>query len=53
MGKKKPATSLKKQKKPASRSRLRKIAFEGSQSKPLSTIRIDELIERFLAFIRH
>ncbi len=53
MKKKEPTTSLKKQKKPASRSRLRKIAFEGPQSKPLSTIRIDELIERFLAFIRH
>ena len=53
MEKKRPATSLKKQKKPAPRSRIRKIAFEGPQSKPLSTIRIDELIERFLAFIRH
>ncbi len=53
MEKKRPATSLKKQKKPTPRSRIRKIAFEGPQSKPLSTIRIDELIERFLAFIRH
>ena len=53
MEKKRPATSLKKQKKPSPRSRIRKIAFEGPQSKPLSTIRIDELIERFLAFIRH
>ena len=53
MEKKRPATSLKKQKKPAPRSRIRKIAFEGPQRKPLSTVRIDELIERFLAFIRH
>ncbi|MDO7681702.1 MAG: tyrosine recombinase [Pirellulales bacterium] len=53
MEKKQPATSLKKQKKSAPRSRIRKIAFDGPQSKPLSTIRIDELIERFLAFIRH
>jgi integrase/recombinase XerD len=53
MEKKRPATSLKKQKKPTPHSRIRKIAFEGPQSKPLSTIRIDELIERFLAFIRH
>ena len=52
MGHKQPGTSLNKQKK-AIRSRIRKIAFKGPQSKPLSTIRIDELIERFLAFIRH
>ncbi|HBP82276.1 MAG TPA: hypothetical protein DD662_07160, partial [Planctomycetaceae bacterium] len=52
MGKKQPGTSIKKQKN-APRSRIRKIAFKGPQSKVLSTIRIDELIERFLAFIRH
>ena len=52
MGKKQPGTSIKKQKN-APRSRIRKIAFKGPQSKILSTIRIDELIERFLAFIRH
>ncbi len=53
MEKKQRVTSVKKQKKPGPRSRIRKIAFEGPQDNPLSTIRIDELIERFLAFIRH
>ena len=52
MGHKQPGTSLNNQKN-APRSRIRKIAFKGPQSNPLSTIRIDELIERFLAFIRH
>lgn len=53
MEKKQRATSVKKHKKPAPRSRIRKIAFEGPQGNPLSTVRIDGLIERFLGFIRH
>ena len=53
MVKKRPTTIVKKQKKSSHRSRIRKIAFAGPQSKPLSTVRIDDLIERFLAFIRH
>ena len=47
------ATSHKQQKNTAKRSRIRKIAFEGPQSKPISSICIEELTERFLQFTRH
>lgn len=50
---KKQRATAKKHKKSAPRSRIRKIAFAGPQGNPLSTVRIDELIERFLGFIRH
>ena len=52
-GKKKTSHEPEEAEKACTSSRIRKIAFEGPQSKPLSTVRIDELIERFLAFIRH
>ena len=53
MAKNHTATSQQQKKNTATRSRIRKIAFEGSQRKPISSICIEELTERFLQFTRH
>ncbi|MDA7938161.1 site-specific tyrosine recombinase XerD [Pirellulales bacterium] len=53
MGKKHTPRNQEQKEISAKRSRIRKIAFEGPQREPLSSICIDELIERFLQFTRH
>ena len=53
MGKNHTATGQKQKEISAKRSRIRKIAFEGPQHEPLSSICVEELIERFLQFTRH